>query len=131
MESKYSKDTIEYTQLKKVSIASANNYSFYAVVLDATAGYKKYSNWICSLRIIDPTCTYEGNDDTEGTESTKSGKQSQNKGNMVTNSNYWWVTLFSNDLKQLPKIRKVGDIVRIINATALFMLFLLRNLYLI
>ena len=125
MESKYTKGLIEFIPLSKISVASSKNYSFYAVVLDATAGYKKYENWILSMKIIDPSCYYSNNDETESTDSSVTphkNKSSQSKANMTTNSSYWSVTLFSKNCNQLPKIRKVGDIVRILNATVIWII---------
>ena len=46
---------IEYTPLIHTSSASNSSYSFFAIVIDATAAYNKRTTALCSLRVIDPT----------------------------------------------------------------------------
>ncbi|CAI2367089.1 unnamed protein product [Moneuplotes crassus] len=108
--------SIKFTPLEKISVASSASYSFYAVVLDATIGYRNFDICVCSLKIIDPTCYYtndeEDNESTVETVNTGSSK----KTTVVTNTSFCCVTIFANNAEQLPRIKKVGDIIRIIKA---------------
>lgn len=46
----------EYVQLDKASLASADTFSFFAVVTDATFPYRVSADrYICSLKVIDPS----------------------------------------------------------------------------
>ena len=101
---KSSAKKIDYPALSKTSSATNGEYSFYAVILDATSPYKKQVTSLCSLRIIDPSVHYpeEGAVDKEHNAAV---------------SQYCTVTLFSKEMRNLPRVNRVGDIIRVLNTT--------------
>ena len=104
-----------YTRLAEPSTGHTDPYNLFAVILDSTAPYAKdiksyYSasetkKWMLNLKLIDPTLNlraasilkeYQKDLDTCRTSSTSAT-----------------VTFFSNAEVALPKIGRVGDIIRL------------------
>lgn len=90
IKSKPSSTKYEYVELSKASLATTDACDFYGVIIDATFPYKREKNFICSLKVIDPTLN------------PKTGSQP-----------YATVVIYAQRFEDLPIVHRVGDIIRI------------------
>jgi len=78
----------DYQELNKVLLSSSEPCHFYGVIVDATFPYKVNSErFICSLKVIDPSCNNKGD--------------------------YASVVIYANKFEDLPIISRLGDIIRV------------------
>ena len=83
-----SSNRYDYQELNKVSLISSSECHFYGVIVDATFPYKVNSDrFICSLKVVDPTCHTKGD--------------------------YASVVIYANKFEDLPIISRLGDIIRV------------------
>ena len=89
----------DYVQINDVqNLDNQEQYNLYGVVLDAGHPYKGHKSFLCSLKIIDPTCHPA---------ETSSGGQLK----------VAIITCYANRFEDLPTVRKIGDLIRIHRAT--------------
>ena len=106
-----------YTELAKPSLGHTEPYNLFAVIIDATQPYMKQKapNQIkqpmsmCNIKMIDPSLNIRAAQILKDFETKKNTKFTANA---TTQAN---LTFFGYDQKQLPKVLRVGDIIRIQN----------------